>query len=106
MRIDSPAGLRGSLGGHAVEVGLAVNGGAAAPALAGAARAVPGVDSVEVGERGLTVVTTDPAAVTPSLVRALVAAGADIVEIQERATTLEQVYFEVMGVRPDHGEAA
>ena len=48
----------------------------------------------------------EPAAVTPALVRALVAAGADIVEVRERATTLEQVYFEVMGVRPDHGEAA
>ena len=43
---------------------------------------------------------------TPALVRALVAAGADIVEVRERATTLEQVYFEVMGVRPDRGEAA
>ena len=43
---------------------------------------------------------------TPSLVRALVAAGADILEVRERATTLEQVYFEVMGVRPDRGEAA
>ena len=43
---------------------------------------------------------------TPALVRTLVAAGADIVEVRERATTLEQVYFEVMGVRPDHGEAA
>ena len=29
-----------------------------------------------------------------------------IVAVRERATTLEQVYFEVMGVRPDHGEAA
>jgi hypothetical protein len=36
---------------------------------------------------------------------ALVAAGAEIVEVRERATTLEQVYFDVMGVRPDHGEA-
>ena len=106
LRIDSPAGLRGSLGGHAVEVGLAADGGAAASALAGAARAVPGVDSVEIAERGLTVVTSDPVAVTPSLVRTLVAAGADIVTIQQRATTLEQVYFEVMGVHPDQDEAA
>ena len=106
LRIDSPAGLRGSLGGHAVEVRLAVDGGASASALAVADRAVPGVDSVEIAERGLTVVTSDPVAVTPSLVRTLVAAGADIVTIQQRATTLEQVYFEVMGVHPDQDEAA
>ena len=43
---------------------------------------------------------------TPALVRALVAAGADIVAVRERATTLEQVYFDVMGVRPDHDEVA
>ena len=48
----------------------------------------------------------DPAAVTPDLVRSLVAAGADIVAVHEHATTLEEVYFEVMGVRPDQGEAA
>jgi hypothetical protein len=39
-------------------------------------------------------------------VRALVAGGAAIVAVHERATTLEQVYFEVMGVRPDRDEAA
>ena len=65
-----------------------------------------GVTALETGDRRLIVSTSDPAAVTPSLVRALVAAGADIVEIRERATTLEQVYFEVMGVRADHDEAA
>jgi len=48
----------------------------------------------------------DPAAVTPALVRALVDAGAAIVTVRERATTLEQVYFEVMGVRPDRDEAS
>jgi ABC-2 type transport system ATP-binding protein len=103
LRIDSPAGLRESLGGHGVEVGLA---GAPNPALVAAARAVDGVTAVDAGERRLIVSTSDPATVTPSLVRALVAAGADIVEIRERATTLEQVYFEVMGVRADHDEAA
>ena len=41
----------------------------------------------------------------PDLVRSLVAAGADIVAVHEHATTLEEVYFEVMGVRPDQGEA-
>jgi len=103
LRIDSPAGLRDSLGGHGVEVGLA---GAPSPGLVAAARAVDGVTAVDIGDRRLIVSASDPATVTPSLVRVLVAAGADIVEIRERATTLEQVYFEVMGVRAGHDEAA
>jgi glycine/D-amino acid oxidase-like deaminating enzyme len=71
-----------------------------------AACAVAGVEGVEAAGRRLIVTASDPAAVTPALVRALVAAGAEILEVRERATTLEQVYFEVMGVRPEHGEAA
>ena len=103
LRVDSPAGLRGALGGHGVEVGLAEP---ASEALVAAARAVAGVTAVEVADRRLIVAAEEPAAVTPSLVRALVAAGAAIVSVRERATTLEQVYFDVMGVRPDHDEAA
>jgi ABC-2 type transport system ATP-binding protein len=103
VRIDSPAGLRGSLGGHGVEVGLTSP---PAEALVAAACGVAGVTGVETGDRRLIVAAADPAAVTPALIRALVAAGAEIVEVRERATTLEQVYFEVMGVRPDRGEAA
>jgi len=111
LRIDSPAALRGSVGGHGVEVGLSAapsasgTPGEAMSALTVAARQVPGVATVESVDHRLIVGTADPAAVTPALVRALVAAGADIVEVRERATTLEQIYFEVMGVRPDHGEA-
>jgi ABC-2 type transport system ATP-binding protein len=103
LRVDSPAGLRGALGGRGVEIGLAE---VASEALLGAARAVTGVTAVEAVDRRLIVAMEDPAAVTPALVRALVAAGAAIVSVRERATTLEQVYFDVMGVRPDHDEAA
>jgi ABC-2 type transport system ATP-binding protein len=103
LRVDSPAGLRGSIGGHGVEIGLAEP---ASDALVAAARAVPGVTAVEAADTRLIVATEDPAAVTPGLVRALVAGGAAIVNVHERATTLEQVYFEVMGVRPDRDEAA
>jgi len=102
LRIDSPAGLRGSLGGRGVEVGLA---GVPDEAVAAAARSVAGVSGVEVAGDRLIVAADAPAAVTPELVRALVAAGADITAVHERATTLEQVYFEVMGARPDRGEA-
>jgi ABC-2 type transport system ATP-binding protein len=103
LRVDSPAGLRGSLGGHGMEVFLA---GPPDEVIVAAALAVPGVAAVDVADRRLVVSAAEPSAVTPSLVRALVAAGADIVEIHERATTLEQVYFEVMGVRPDRDAAA
>ncbi len=124
LRVDSPAGLRGSLGGHGVEVGLGgvpddpARGAAtelpadgatrAAPmdAATEAVRAVPGVTAVAVNGARLLITTADPAAVTPAIVRALVAVGADIVEVRERATSLEQVYFDVMGVRPDQDAAA
>jgi ABC-2 type transport system ATP-binding protein len=103
LRIDSPAGLRGSLGGRGVDVGLAAP---ASEALITAARSVPGVSAASAVDRRLVVAAAEPEAVTPGLVRALVAAGADIVAVHEHATTLEEVYFEVMGVRPDRGEAA
>jgi ABC-2 type transport system ATP-binding protein len=103
LRIDSPAGLRGALGDHGVEIGLAGRPGADVVA---AAQGVAGVTGVEVVDHRLVVTAPEPVAVTPTIVRALVAAGAEIVEVRERATTLEQVYFDVMGVRPDHGEAA
>ena len=103
LRVDSPAELRGTLGARGVEVALAAEPGAA---IVAAARAVDGVGSAEAVERRLVVAAGRPAAVTPSLIRALVAAGADILEVRERATTLEQAYFEVMGVQPDRDEAA
>ncbi len=102
LRIDSPAGLRGSLGARGVEVGLA---GVPGEAIIAAARSVPGVTGVDVSGDRLVVSAEHPAALTPSLVRALVGAGADITTVHEHATTLEQVYFEVMGARPDRGEA-
>jgi len=103
LRVDSPAELRGTLGARGVEVVLAAEPGTA---IVAAARAVDGVGSAEAVERRLVVAAGRPAAVTPSLIRALVAAGADILEVRERATTLEQAYFEVMGVQPDRDEAA
>ncbi len=103
LRVDSPAGLRGSVGDRGVEVTLAR---APDPAIVAAVRAVPGVIGVEVVEQRLVAHAPEPAAAAPAIVRALVLAGADVVTVAERATSLEQVYFEVMGVRPDQGEAA
>jgi ABC-2 type transport system ATP-binding protein len=103
LRVDSPAELRGTLGARGVEVVLV---GEPAERLLEVARGIQGVASVEATDRRLVVAADEPAAVTPALVRALAAAGADILEVRERATTLEQAYFEVMGVQPDRDEAA
>ena len=103
VRVDSPAELRGAIGARGVEVVLADEPG---PELVGLVRSIAGVTAAESLDGRLIVTAAHPARVTPSVVRALVAGGADILEVRERATTLEQAYFEVMGVRPDRDEAA
>lgn len=103
LRVDSPAELRGAVGVRGVEIGLA---GQPGTDLLATARSVHGVAGAESIDGRLIVTATDPTRVTPMLVRALVAAGADIVEVHERASTLKEAYFEVMGVRPESGEAA
>jgi ABC-2 type transport system ATP-binding protein len=103
LRVDSPAGLRGSVGSRGVEVTLVREPDAA---LQAAVASVPGVTGVEAIENRLVALAENPGDVTPAIVRALVLAGAEVLAVTERATTLEQVYFEVMGVRPDRGEAA
>jgi len=103
LRVDSPADLRESLGERGVEVEF---GEVPGPAVVAAVHRVDGISAAELVDHRLVVKAPDPRAVTPALVRALVAAGSDIVEVRERATSLEQIYFEVMGVRPDADEAA
>jgi ABC-2 type transport system ATP-binding protein len=100
LRVDSPERLRGGLGGGlAVEVRLAPDGGPAGPALVPVAAAVAGVTGAE-ARNGILKVDLADAGATPGLVRALVGAGAAIDEVRRQAATLEDVYFEVMGVRP------
>ncbi len=103
LRIATPSELRVTADGRGVEIGLATEPDATLLAAAGA---IEGVAAVSAGDHRLVVSTTAPNLVTPALVRALVAAGADILEVRERATTLEQAYFEVMGIRPERAEAA
>ncbi len=103
LRIDSPARLRGSLGGRGIEVGLDAP---ASPVVLAALRAMPAVHEATALDHRLTLGLEDPARETPGVVRALVEAGAGVVEVRERAASLEDVYFEVMGVRPGaEGEA-
>jgi ABC-2 type transport system ATP-binding protein len=103
LRVDSPADLRDSLGGRGVEVAFST---APGEAEIGAARQVGGVTAAELTDHRLVVTAAEPRAITPNLVRALVAAGADVIDVRERATSLEQIYFEVMGVRPDSEDVA
>ena len=107
LRIDTPARLRGSMAGGRVEVRLAGERGSdATTALLAIARAVPGISAAQLDGDRLVAEAAEPAAVTPDLVRALAAAGAAIVEVRPAATSLESVYFEVMGVQPGAGAPA
>ena len=97
LRIDSPAALRGALGGHGLSVRLRE---AATSAQVGAVRAVHGVRGAEMGDGVLQVGADEPQSVAPDVIRALVASGADIVEVRPEQASLERVYFEIMGVTP------
>ena len=100
LRVDSPARLRGDLGRFGVDVTLAHDAGSPAGAdLVSVAEAVAGVTGVASRNGVLSVAMAGDGA-TPGLVRALVGAGAAIAEVRRKAATLEDVYFEVMGVTP------
>ena len=97
LRIDTPAALRGALGGHGLAVRLRD---AATPALVETVQGIAGVRSAGTQDGVLQVVADEPEVVAPAVVRALVASGADVVEVRPERATLERVYFEVMGVTP------
>ena len=97
VRVDSPAALRGALGTRTLKIRLA---GSLSPAAMGTLRAVDGVTAVEAVDGVLRLGAPDPESVAPAAVRALVAAGGDVVEVSIERTSLEQIYFDVMGVRP------
>jgi ABC-2 type transport system ATP-binding protein len=103
LRVDSPARLRGSLAGGQVEIRLADG---PTVDLPGIARAIDGVGVVRLDGDRLVVESSDPARITPALVRALAAAGASILEVRPAAYSLESIYFEIMGVRPGAGGEA
>jgi ABC-2 type transport system ATP-binding protein len=97
LRIDSPAALRGALGGHGLSVRLRE---APSADQLGAVRAIPTVRSAEMADGLLQVGADEPETVAPEVVRALVTNGADIVEVRPEEASLERVYFEIMGVTP------
>ncbi len=101
VRVDSPARLRGSHGSRRLAVHLGAPPDAATIA---SLRSVPGVTGVDGAVEWLHLDADEPGSVAPAVVRALVAAGADVVEVRVEATSLEQIYFDIMGIRPGAGD--
>jgi hypothetical protein len=123
VRVDSPARLRGGNGnggGPVLHVDLVE---LPTPAQLAAVAALPRVSHVAAaivtisgdtfasvgqptsekqgpGEGTLTCQLTDLRADAPEVVRTLVDAGAQVIGVREASRTLEDVYFEVMGRRP------
>jgi nucleoside phosphorylase len=95
--VDTPAALRGGLDPDGLTVRLR---GRASAAQLASVRDVPGVVATHVADGVVRVSGDDPESLAPNVVRALVATGADIVELRAERPTLERVYFDVMGVRP------
>src|SRR4029079_6673339 len=97
VRVDSPAALRGALGARSLAIRLASS---PSPDAIAALRRLAGIDAVEAADGVLRVRATDPESIAPAVVRSLVSAGGDIVEVRVDRTSLEQIYFDVMGVHP------
>ncbi len=97
LRIDSPAALRGALGGHGLSVRLRE---APSADQLGAVRAIPTVRSTAMADGLLQIGADEPETAAPEVVRALVTSGADVVEVRPEQASLERVYFEIMGVTP------
>ena len=102
LRVDSPARLRGDHGLRQLTVRTA---GPVDPAVLEALAAIVPATATTDGTL-LRFDTADPESIAPAVVRALVAGGVDIVEVHVERTSLESIYFEVMGVRPGAGGEA
>ena len=61
---------------------------------------MPGVGAATTNDGVLRVAASTPESIAPAVVRALVAAGGDIVEVRVERVSLERIYFDVMGVSP------
>jgi ABC-2 type transport system ATP-binding protein len=93
IRIDTPARLRAELYGHTAEFRLVP-----APRAEDLARvtAVPGVTAAHLEDGSIVVSSTEPLAVHPAVVRALVGGGAAVAYVTERKASLEDVYLRIV----------
>jgi ABC-2 type transport system ATP-binding protein len=90
--VDTPENLRQSLFGRKVVFHL----GAAGNGLVEAVSKFPFARDVKVVENKIVVTLDDPDAQNPDLIRALIAAGADIRFVGELRHSLEDVYFQLV----------
>jgi ABC-2 type transport system ATP-binding protein len=93
VRIDTPERLRLGLFGRGVEVRLTSE----AAEFVAAAQALPFVKNVIAKDGSLSVQMDDPDEQSPSLVQALIAAGAHIRSVEPINHTLEDVYMQIIG---------
>lgn len=92
VRVDTPAALRAGLYGQSVLVHVRNP----SPALRAPVAALPFVHGVSEIAGGLRVSLDNPEADNPQLIRALVAAGAEIQFVERESHSLEQVYFDLL----------
>jgi ABC-2 type transport system ATP-binding protein len=90
--VDTPMRLRQRLYGSGVYIRLRV----IAPEHIACVQALPFVHEAQQVDNGLAIKLDDPDTNNPELVRALVAAGADVQFVQEAEHSLESVYFDLM----------
>ena len=96
VAIDEPSALRARLTTGRVIVRVAGD----PSVLLGAVHSVVGTDAVHAVDRAaLTLQLTDANRQTPALIRALVAAGAEILEVRPEIPPLEDVYLHLMEER-------
>ena len=61
-------------------------------------------DALTTDASTIRILTDEPESLAPIVVRAIVGAGGEIVEVTPERRSLEAVYFDVMGVRPGAGD--
>lgn len=92
LRLGSPAELRAELFGQGTRIRLAGD----ATSFTAVARALPFVQAVDAAGDMLSVTLDNPDEQNPSLVRALVAAGAAVRYVEPREHSLEDVYLQLV----------
>jgi len=95
LTVDSPSRMRNALFGRTVEFRLR----RVKPEMADRVRDVPGVKNVTVEDSRLILALDDPETANPSVVKALVEAGAEVQFVSEVRHSLEDVYLSVINTK-------
>jgi ABC-2 type transport system ATP-binding protein len=95
LTVDSPGRMRNALFGRTVEFRLR----RVEPEMADRVRDVPGVKNVTVDDSRLILALDDPETANPSVVKALVEAGAEVQFVSEVRHSLEDVYLSVINTK-------